>query len=611
MLDEDERYAAERTLVGVLGWWRSRIVLRPEKQDARRPELLIPNEGAGYMIKTLAAQLASTIGKENSRRDLQVLGRFFVVLSALVIVYSVLFHILMLREGQHHTWITGFYWTLTVMSTLGFGDITFHTDLGRIFSIVVLLTGTIFLLVLLPFTFIQFFYEPWMKAQAAARTPRRLSPNTRDHVLLTSHDPLSIALIRRLEKYSYEYVLLVSDVEEALRLHDRGLNVLVGDLDDPETWKHARVESAALVASTATDVINTSVAFTVRQAATQVPIVTLASDVASVDIMKLAGSNFVIRLEDIMGQSFARRSVGGDAVSHTIGQFDELLIAEASAHRTPMVGKTLQENGLLLREIGVTVVGVWERGRFEPARAETKIAEHTVLLLAGSQQHMRAYDEFFCLYNVSTTPVVILGGGRVGRATAAVLASREVEYRIVEILPERIRDPKYYVQGNAADLAVLEAAGIRETSTVIVTTGDDKMNVYLTIYCRQLRPDIQIMSRATNEQTVATLHRAGADSVLSYGSTGANLMMNYLRRGQILMVAEGLYLFEVDVPAKLAGSTIAECSVRQRTGCSVVAIRTESGFEPVPSPAVQLSADASIVLIGTAEDEQSFLSTYN
>ena len=567
------------------------------------------------MIKTLAAQLASTLGEGHSegssRRNLGVLIRFLLILTALVALYSVLFHVLMLREGKEYSWITGLYWTLTVMSTLGFGDITFHTDLGRIFSIVVLMTGTIFLLVLLPFTFIQFFYEPWMKAQEAARTPRRLPPDARDHVLLTSHDPLSVALVRRLKKYGYSYALLVEEVEEALRLNDRGFDVLLGDLDDPETWKRAQVENAALVASTATDVINTSVAFTVRQAATEVPIVTLASDEDSVDVLQLAGSDHVLRPEVMMGQSFARRIVGGDAMTHIIGQFDELLIAEATAHLTPIVGKTLQENGKLLRSLGVTVVGVWERGRFEPAHAETKIAEHTVLLLAGTQENMTAYDTFFCIYNISTTPVVILGGGRVGRATAEALASREVEYRVVELLPELIYDPETYVQGNAADLAVLEKAGIRETSTVIVTTGDDKMNVYLTIYCRQLRPDIQIMSRATNEQTVATLHRAGADSVLSYGSTGSSAMMNLLRQGQLLMVAEGLYLFEVNVPAKLAGSTLAECSVRQRTGCSIVAIRTETGFEVVPDPAARLSGDARMVLIGTEKDEDRFLKIFS
>jgi hypothetical protein len=86
--------------------------------------------------------------------------------------YSVLFHLLMLYEGRQYSWITGFYWTLTTMSTLGFGDITFTSDAGKIFSVVVLLSGIVFLLVMLPFTFIQFFYAPWLEEQNKARAPR-------------------------------------------------------------------------------------------------------------------------------------------------------------------------------------------------------------------------------------------------------------------------------------------------------------------------------------------------------------------------------------------------------------------------------------------------------
>jgi len=561
------------------------------------------------MPKTLVAQLASAARHRSGRHNLRALARFFLVLAAMIAVYSLFFHVLMEREGQHHSWITGFYWTLTVMSTLGFGDITFHTDLGRLFSIVVLLSGTIFLLVLLPFTFIEFFYGPWMAAQAAARAPRRLPADTRGHVLLTHYDAVGGALVRRLEKYRYSYALIVPEVDDALRFHDRGLKVLVGDLDDPETWSRARVEAAALVASTASDVINTNIAFTVRGLAKEVPMITSASDEASVDILKLAGSSSVLRLEEMLGQSLARRTVGGDAMSHVIGEFDELQIAEATARRTPLVGKTLRESRLR-EHLGVVVVGVWERGRFEPARPETEIHDNTVLLLAGSKEHLFRYDEFFCIYNVSITPVVILGGGRVGRATARALAQRDVDYRIVELLPERIRDPEKYVLGSAADLEILEKAGIRETSTAIVTTHEDDLNVYLTIYCRQLRPDIQILSRATHERNVATLHRAGADSVLSYASMGASAIMNFLQRSKILMVAEGLYLFEVEVPAELARCTIAESSIRERTGCSVVAVRTGQCTEVVPDPSVTLPAGGGIVLIGSVEAEGRFLEIY-
>jgi Trk K+ transport system NAD-binding subunit len=553
--------------------------------------------------------MLSAIRSRRGRRNLRVLARFFLVLAVLITAYSVGFHLLMQQEGQEHTWITGFYWTLTVMSTLGFGDITFHTDTGRLFSILVLLSGMIFLLVLFPFTFIEFFYEPWMNAQATARAPRQLPADMRGHVLLTNYDAVTSALIRRLGQYQYPYALVVPALEDALRLHDLGLNVVVGDLDDPETWSRMRVESAALVASTSSDAANTNVAFTVRGLAKSLPIITTASDESSMDILKLAGSNYVLRLEEMIGQSFARRTTGGDAMAHVIGRFDELLIAEATTHRTPLVGKTLRENRLR-EKVGVTVVGVWERGRFEPARPETPIHDNTVLVLAGSKEHLFRYDELFCIYNVSAAPVIILGGGRVGRATARALKRRGVDYRIVEMLPERIRDPEKYVLGSAADLSVLNEAGIRDTSTVIITPHDEDLNVYLTIYCRQLRSDIQILARATHERNVSTLHRAGADIVLSYASMGAGAVVNLLQRSKILMVAEGLDLFKVPVPADLAGRTIAESSIRERTGCSVVAIRTERGMEVVPNPAEVLPADADIVLIGTVEAEDRFLDLY-
>jgi len=561
------------------------------------------------MLKSFTAEITTVIRSPHGRRNVRVLLRFTLAFVAMVVMYTVLFHLLMLAEGQRHSWITGFYWTLTVMSTLGFGDITFQTDLGRLFSIVVLLSGTLFMLVLLPFTFIEFFYQPWMAAQASSRAPRQLPPETKDHVLLLNHDAVTASLIRRLDQYGLPYALLVGGIDEALRLHDLGLRVVLAEPDDPEAWRRLRVERAALVVCTASDVANTTAAFTVQERSTEVPIITTATDEASVDILELAGSSYVLRLEQMIGQSFARRTLGGDAMSHVIGQFDELYIAEANAHRTPMVGHTLRE-AKLREQLGVTVVGVWERGRFEPATADSVIHDNTVLVMVGSREHLTNYDEMFAIYNVSAGRVVIIGGGRVGRATAEALAAQKLDYRIVERDPTRVRDPEKYIVGSAADLAVLESAGIRDASTVIITTHDDELNVYLTLYVRRLRSDIQILARATAEHAVPTLHRAGADSVLSYASMGASAAMNYLKRGSMLMVAEGLDIFHLRVPESMAGQTIAEARVRERTGCNIVAIRTEAGTQITPDPFAQLPADADIVLIGTDEAQQKFLQAF-
>ena len=83
---------------------------------------------------------------------------------------------------------------------------------------------------------------------------------------------------------------------------------------------------------------------------------------------------------------------------------------------------------------------------------------------------------------------------------------------------------------------VLKRAGIDEAPTTLVTTSDDAINIYLTIYCRRLRPDMQIISRATLERNVSTLHRAGADFVMSYASMGANTILNVLEKGDVVML---------------------------------------------------------------------------
>jgi len=558
-------------------------------------------------MKFFTSQLAFFL-QVPTRRNIRLLSRFLGVLIALVVIYSVLFHVLMVYEGQDHSWVTGFYWTLTVMSTLGFGDITFKSDVGRIFSIVVLLSGMVSLLMLLPFTFIEFFYAPWMRAQSEARARRRLPETTTGHVILTHYDPVSIALIQRLKRYGYSYVLLVGDLQEALRLYDLGVKVVFGEIDRLQTYKHAQINQAVMVAATGTDVVNTNVAFTVRELCSGVPIVVTANSIDAVDILQLAGSTKVIQLADIMGQALARRITGVDARAHVIGEVQEILIAEATTAGTPLVGKTLAQSKLR-QHAGVTVIGLWRRGQFEMATAESKIDADSVMVLAGSAEQLRAYDELFCIYHVSSEPVVIIGAGRVGRATAAALAEREVDYRIVDTNPARIRDEKY-ILGSAADLATLEKAGIRDTSAVVITTHDDDTNVYLTLYCRKLRPDVQIISRATLERNVSTLHRAGADFVLSYASMGATMIFNVLRKTDILVIAEGLHVAETDVPRALVGKTLAEAAIPRDTQCNVIALRSNGELKLNPTPDMRLTADAELLLICTTEGELRFMKRY-
>lgn len=560
-------------------------------------------------MKALVAILSTVLESRASRKNLRSLGRLLLVLFTLVVIYSVLFHFVMELEGQRHSWVTGFYWTLTVMTTLGFGDITFEGDLGRLFSVVVLTSGVAFMLVLLPFTFIEFFYAPWIRAQTAARAPRSLPATTRGHVILTNYGALATALIPLLEKYRHEYVVLCPTLQEALDFEERGLRVAIGDLDDPETYRKMRLDRAAMLVTTRTDVINTNATFTARELSGDVTIVASATSAAARDVLELAGATMVLRQEELMGSALARRVSIRDSDARVIGNLDQLLIAEASAWGTPLPGQTLGGSGLRQRT-GVGVIGFWNHGTLEIADRDTPITESTVFILAGTREQIEAYNALYSNANAPKPRVLIIGGGRVGRAASNALKEDGIETTIVEKVAERVAAHPEAVIGDATQMDVLKKAGVRDATTLIITTHDDDLNVTLTIFFRKLRENWQILCRSNLDRNVKTLHRAGADLVLSYASMGANSVYNLLRGGSHLLLAEGLSVFPSPVPPSLAGRTLGEARIRTTTGCTVIAVDHGTTREMNPGVDFVVPGDGRMYLVGTLEAEDRFLEMY-
>ena len=563
-------------------------------------------------MKYLPTQLVYFLRNRTTKRNILLLLRFFLFLVVLINIYSFLFHIIMSWEGRTYSWFTGAYWTLTVMSTLGFGDITFSTDVGLLFSTIVLISGIVFLLIMLPFTFIQFFYAPWLSAQEKARAPREIPENTNGHVVLTNLDPITKNLIKKLEQHKYDYVILAPELQKALEIRELGYNVMLGDYGDPETYRRLQIQNAALVVITNDDMTNTNISFTVREISEAVPIVTNADHGHSVDVLEFSGNTHVFQFMDMLGQSLGRRAIGGTMGANVIWRYKELLIAEAPAMSTVLEGKILTETQLR-EKTGLTVVGVWERGKFVAPTPDLRINSTTVLMLAGSTEQLKKYEQhlgIYCADQVNEMPVLILGGGRVGRAAAFALTKQDIGYRIIEKSPNVVKGSEHSIQGNAADIDTLHRAGIKKARSVIITTHNDAMNIYLTIYCRQLRPDIQIIARATNENTVSKLHRGGADLVMSYASLGANTILNHLKPDEVLMALEGLSVFRVPVHLSIVGKTLVDTRIRKETGCSVVAITTQGKMILSPDPNVVLQKADELILIGTVDAEQRFVEKY-
>jgi Trk K+ transport system NAD-binding subunit len=560
-------------------------------------------------MKFLTSQLSYLLSQRETRSNLRVLFQYVFFLAGTVSVYAVVFHILMLHEGQQHSWFTGFYWALTVMSTLGFGDITFHTDTGRAFSMLVLLSGIVLLLIVLPFAFIRFFYAPWLEAQLRLRAPREAPASLRNHVVICHYDSIARGLIERLVELKIPYRVIEEDLAQAAALHADGVDVVVGELDSATTYAAVRTAEARLVLANLDDAHNTNITLTLREAAPGVPVIALAEDEDSVDVLELSGATHVFPLKRRLGDQLASRVDVGTAHTHALGRFRNLLIAEFPIHNTGLAGRTVRETRL--RELtGLNVVATWERGKLLPAKPETLLSDYSVPVLVGTRDQLTELDAMFAIYEPNENPVLVIGGGKVGKAVARALQRRQISVHMIErdrTLEPSLRElaDRVFI-GDAANLDVMMTAGLQQAPSVVISGNDDATNIFLAVYCRRLNPDVRIVSRIGAERNLEAIHRAGADAVLSYSTLAVQSVLSIVQGTDTVILGEGVDVFVEPVPPSLVGKTLAESGIGADTGLNVIAVQNADKVLANPSASTRLASDGELVMLGAPEQHHLF-----
>jgi Trk K+ transport system NAD-binding subunit len=568
-------------------------------------------------MKTVGSHLAALMtGGSTLRRQLAPFVRYIALVIAVVLFYGFWFHVIMAWEGQQHSWFTGIYWALTVMSTLGFGDITFESDLGRAFSTLVLLSGVVLLLIILPFLFIRFVYAPWLEQQSRRRIRalHSVPGEVEGHVLICANDPIALGLIRRLALAGMPAYVIEPDADQAMRMRDAGLPVLTGDIDAVETYRAAGAARARLVLANASDTVNSNIGLTLRELSGSLPVVALVEAEDSIDVLELSGATHVLPLKRQLGAHLANRVSAGTERANVIGRFQDLLLVEFPVHNTPIQDRTILETRL--REFtGITIVGVWERGQFQPARPDLELSPLSLPVAIGTAAQIEALNEVLVIYDANPNPVLIIGGGMVGRAAALALKLRGTPVHVVERNPELEGElegiPDRLLLGDAADRRVLDDAGIAEAPTILLTTHDDAMNVYLTVYCRRLNPEARVLTRVTHERNVEAMQRAGADFVLSYASFGVQTVFSIVQGRELVMLGEGVDLFYLPLPPSLADKTLADAEIGARTGLSVIGVQKDGQIVTNPPREQRLVKGSMLIALGSAEQIERFGTVYH
>ena len=164
--------------------------------------------------------------------------------------------------------------------------------------------------------------------------------------------------------------------------------------------------------------------------------------------------------------------------------------------------------------------------------------------------------------------------------------------------------------GEASDDTVLEEAGVRRARGLVAAVDSDADNVFVVLSARKLNPKLNIVARASSDESAAKLEIAGADRTLSPAVGGdASLATQPLVVDFLDIVTRGekglefrLEEFGVPEDSFIAGQTIGELRIGERTGAMILATRNSEGtFDTSPSASDRIRAGDTLIVLGTRE----------
>ncbi len=170
-----------------------------------------------------------------------------------------------------------------------------------------------------------------------------------------------------------------------------------------------------------------------------------------------------------------------------------------------------------------------------------------------------------------------------------------------------------YVQGDPAEDGVLIQAGIEKARGVLLSLPGDEANLYVTVTVRSLNPRIRIVAKGIDIKSHAKMERAGADYVVSPTHIGGMRMVSQMIRPAVVTFLdtmlkdreEGLRVEEIEVGkgSALAGKTVEQSKIRERTRALLVAIKRggSSGYEFNPMDETVIKEEDVLIFIAAPE----------
>ncbi|WP_436901663.1 potassium channel family protein [Halovenus halobia] len=506
-------------------------------------------------------------------------------------------------EGEPRTFLEAFQFAVEMFTTTGFGgSAPWDSPQMNLYIAVTDLLGMALLVGTLPV-----FVGPVLEQALSTSAPTELETDLSDHVVICSYTSRTQELIADLDAQNVPYVIVERDRERADELVENGHRAIRADPESTAGLTAAGLSTARALFADVSDQVDASIVLAAKEVAEDVSVVSVVEEPELAKYHRLAGADHVLSPRQLLGQSLAQKVTTAlqSEVDEAIEINGDLELVEVSIrHGSDLAGTTLADS-TVREQSGVNVVGAWIRGEFVPSpEPKTELPPGTVLLVSGRPDQLTALVEMTqsSVRRFQAGRTVVVGHGAVGRTVANALSEAGITHTVVDIEEK----PAVDVVGDATEPEILEQAGVADAQTVVLALPGDTMTEFATLMVRDLAPDVEIITRVDDNANSSKTYRAGADYVLSLATVTGRMSTSYLLDDRDrLSVDQQVEVRRLRAP-ELDGQTVATANIRDRTGCTVIAIERGDETQTEIGPDTTITASDELIVVGTDDNLREF-----
>jgi len=518
--------------------------------------------------------------KRSTRGLLLLFASLPVAVLVLALLYMAGMHYL---EGNPRSFWWSIEWAAETLTTTGYGA---DAHWSNPVMVLLVIAGQ-FLGVFLVFLVFPIYVLPFFEERFEGRLPNVLPAlDDRKCVLIYHYGPAVAMLINDLARFGRRVVVLEEDRDAARRLQERGVEVVHASLSD-EYLDLSPLRGAEAIVANGEDHDNAALVLIARELGFKGTIFALVDEPLHRYPLQTSGATAVYTPRHVLAAALAAKA--SRRIQRRVSGLQQIgthvTAAEMRIHpQSELAGHTLADLRAPER-FGVTVVGRWVEGEFRPGgiTGRVRLEPGTIIVVIGSPDGVTRLGEI-------ATPlkqggkIVIFGYGEVGSKIVELLHDAGEPTTVIDV--EAL--PGVDVVGNALDQEVLERAGVRDASAVVLALSNDNEGLFAATVVREFAPQVALIARVNQAQTVKRLYQVGTDFALSIGQVAGQLLARQMLGEEYVSLEPTVKIVKVD-GSSFAGQHPLRTGLRERVDVLVVAL--ERGTTVV----VEFSDDFRIV----------------